>query len=252
VLFLHLWFDLLLSERPTLILFDLTRQIVEEAERRVLNFKSKGALTDTATRNGLFPLPFLHLGIVELMRPMFKWAMFSVVLVISALLFTKTDISMSAKNSIFMLCIYFPLFLVVFAVPSTFSFDTISGAQVCALADYIFDLGFDAENKLDSLGECISLVAERTYARTKILQGVIAAIWGLSLYGLNQFTNMALKLVPEQSTKLFADNISAIVLFVIVTFLSLVAILGYKKANDAIFRRLSFAIEELKYRVAQS
>ncbi len=140
----------------------------------------------------------------------------------------------------------------VFAVPSTFVFDTISGPQINSLATYILNLGFDTESKLDSLAECMSLVAERAYARTKMFQRIVAVIWGLFLYGLNQYTNVALKLVPEESTKIFVENIPAIVLCAVVSFLSLVVIVGYKKANDAVFRRLSFSAQELKYRVTQT
>lgn len=233
------------------LLFNLTRQIIEEAERRVLNFKSNGPLIDSASRNGLFPIAFIQLGLSELMRPLFKWAMFSIVLLVAALVFLpKANLSPDAKNSIFLLCTFAPLFLITFAIPSTFSFDTITGTQISTLADYIFNLGFKTEAKLKALAECVSLVAERTYARTKTFQGIVAIIWGLFLYGLNQFTNIGLKLAPEQSAKIFSDNFSALILYGLVSFLSLVVILGYKKANDAVFKRLSFSVEELKFRVA--
>lgn len=234
------------------VLFNLTRQIVEEAESRALNFESKGVLASSASRNGLFPVAFIQLGLGELMRPLFKWAIFSVILLVAAAVFLpKADISPNTMSSIFLICTYVPLFLVVFAVPSTFSFDTITGPQISALADYIFNLGFDTESKLKALGECLSLVAERTYARTKMFQGIAAIIWGLFLYGLNQFTTIMLKLSPEQSPKIFADNISALILYAVVSLLSVVVILGYKKANDAVFRRLAFSVEELKYRITQ-
>lgn len=232
------------------VLFNLTRQIIEEAESRVLNFESKGVLASLALRNGLFPVAFIQLGLGELMRPLFKWVIFSVILLVAAaVLLPKADISPNTMNSIFLICTYVPLFLVIFAVPSTFSFDTITGSQISALADYIFNLGFDTESKLKALGECISLVAERTYARTKMFQGVVAVIWGLFLYGLNQFTTIVLKLVPEQSPKIFSDNFSALILYAVVSLLSIAVILGYKKANEAVFRRLAFSVEELKYRL---
>lgn len=241
-----------MATHSTPLLFNLTRQIVEEAERRVLNFKSNGVLADSASRNGLFPVAFIQLGLGELMRPMFKWGIFSIALLVAALVFLPSvNLSPDAKSSIFMLCTFVPLFLVVFAVPSTFSFDTISGPQIGALADYIFNLGFETETKLKALGECISLVAERTYARTRTFQGVVAIIWGLFLYGFNQFTNIVLKLAPEQSAKIFTDNASVLILYGVASFFGLILILGYKKANDAVFRRLLFAVEELKYRVDQ-
>jgi hypothetical protein len=149
-------------------LFNLTRKIIEEAELQVLNFNSKGNFVDYASRNGYFPVAFIQRGLGELMRPLFKWAIFSIVLLtIASLILPKINLSADERNSIFLLCTYVPLFLVIFAMPSTFSFDTIIDSQITELADYIYKLGFDTEEKIKVLGECISLVAERTYARTK-------------------------------------------------------------------------------------
>lgn len=238
---------------PNSQLFDLTRQVVEEAERRVLNFKSQGALADKATRNGLFPFSFLKLGIWELMLPLFKWAIpSSLLLLATTLLLPEANISPDAKFYIFLFCTYVPLFLVIFAVPSTFAFDSISSAQIGGLADFIFARGFDTVDKLESLGECISFVSERTYARTKSYQRIVAVVWGLLLIGINQFSSTALKFAPEHSLKFFLDNLFTLFLYGAVSFLSLVVILGYKKANDAVFRRLLFSVEELKYRTAQT
>jgi hypothetical protein len=235
------------------LLFDLTQQIVEETERRVLAFKSNGTLPDVASRHAIFPIPFLQLGIGELMRPVFKWAIISVVLLIAAFIFVpKANIPADAKSYIFMFCTYAPIILVIFAVPSTFVFDSISGTQVNGLADYIYSLGFNSEEKLASLDESISLVAERAYARTQAFQRLVAVIWGLFLFGLSQFTSIALKIAPEQSTRIFSDNMSALLLYGVVSLLSIVVIIGYKKANDAVFRRLQFSIQELKYRVAEN
>lgn len=99
-----------MTTRPSPLLFDLTRQIIEEGERRVLNFKSKGGFADTASRNGFFPMPFLRLGISELIRPMFKWAMFTVGLLFVAMIFLfRAETPLEVKSSIFLFCTFVPL-----------------------------------------------------------------------------------------------------------------------------------------------
>ena len=231
-------------------LFALTRKIVEETEFRVMDINPKYIFFNRIARNGIFAFPFIHLGIAELLRPMLKWALITIVLLVGGIAFSKTNVSTYSANSIFILCTFTALFIVVFAVPSTFAFDTITVPQIEELADYIRKQGIDTEQKADSLGECILLVAERTYARTKTLQRLVAVIWGLFLYGLNQFTSITIKLAPDEIAKIFSENIPSVFVYLLVSTLSLGLIVGYKKANDAVFRRLSFAVKELKFRIA--
>lgn len=232
-------------------LFDLTLAAVQETERRVLTFRSDGAIPDAIMRNVMFPFPFLQCGMAELFRPVSKWVFLSFgLLIVAAFLAPHLGVSAEAKSYIFLACTYAPLFLVVFAVPSTFALDSIKGMQIQSLADYIHSLGVDDEEKIEALEENLANIAERTYARMKTLQWLVATVWALFLYGLNQVNSIALKIAPEQITKVISGNINAFVLYGVVSLLSVLVIIGYKKGNDAVFRRLHFAIRELKFRVA--
>ena len=84
----------------------------------------------------------------------------------------------------------------------------------------------------------------------KALKWLVTTVWALFLYGLNQMNSIASKIAPEQITKVISDNISAFVMYGILTLLSVLVIVGYKKGNDAVFRRLQFAVQELKFRLA--
>lgn len=238
---------------PQLSLFDVTLIVVQETERRVLTFRSAGKTIDAILRHIMFPFPFLQIGIGELLRPVSKWAFLSFgLLVAAAFLIPHAGISAEAKSYVFLGCAYAPLFLVVFAVPSTFAIDSIKVEQINLLADFIYSLGIDNEDKIEAIEENLSNIAERTYARMKSLKWLVATVWALFLYGLNQINNIALKIAPEQITKLISDNINAFVIYGVVTFLSVLVIVGYKKGNDAVFRRLQFAVQELKFRVAST
>lgn len=236
-----------------LSLFDLTLAVVQETERRVLTFRSGGTISDVIMRNIMFPFPFLQLGVGELLRPASKWASLSFgLLVIVAILIPYAGISADAKSYIFLACTYAPMFLVVFAVPSTFAFDSIKVTQIQSLSNYIYSLGIDCEEKIKAFEDNLSNISERTYARTKTLKWLVATVWALFLYGLNQVNNIAFKISPEQTTKVISDNIGTLVIYGVVTLLSVLVIGGYKKGNDAVFRRLQFAVQELKFRVASS
>lgn len=232
-------------------LFTMTLALVQETERQVLTFRPVGAIPDAIMRNIMFPFPFLQLGIGELLRPVSKWAFLSFgPLIIAAFLIPHIGVSADAKSYIFLASTYAPLFLVVFAIPSTFAFDSIKATQIQSLADYIHSIGIDSEDKIEAIEENLTNIEERTYARMKALKWLVATVWALFLYGLNQANNIALKVAPDQITKIISDNLSAFVMYSVVTLLSVLVIVGYKKGNDAVFRRLQFAVQELKFRFA--
>lgn len=234
-------------------LYGQTLVLIQETERQVLTFRSAGAIPDAIMRNVMFPIPFLQLGIAELFRPASKWALTTILsLIVAAVLISNLGVTTETKSFIFLACTYLPLFLVIFAVPSTFAFDSIKETQIKSLADYIYSLGINDEDKIEALEENISNIAARTYARMRTLQWLIAALWAFFLYAMNQLNNISLKIAPEQISKVVSDNINAFFIYGLVSLLSLLVILSYKKGNDAVFRRLQFAIQELKFRVASN
>lgn len=231
-------------------LFNLTMAIIHETERRVLTVRSFGAIPDVIMRFVLFPIPFIQLGTAELFRPALNWTLMWLGLsILAVFLIPHAEVSEQTKGYILLTCIYVPIFLVVFAMPSTFALDSIKDQQIQSLSDYLYSVGIDSNEKIEALEENLSHIAERTYARTKTLQWLVATIWALFLYGINQANNIALKIAPEQITKIISDNIMTFILYGMVSFLSILVIGGYKKGNDAIFRRLRFAIQELKFRI---
>ncbi|HYE36761.1 hypothetical protein [Methylocaldum sp.] len=173
-------------------------------------------------------------------------------LLAATFLVSYAAISAEAKSYVLLSCIYAPIFPVAFAVPSTFAFDSIKGPQIQGLADYIYSLGIDTEATISAFEDGVSIVTERAYARTKAFQWFMTTVWALFLYGANQFNSFALNIAPKQISEIIADDISAFILYGIVSVPNIIVIIGYKKGNDAIFRRVQFAIQELKFRVANN
>lgn len=232
-------------------LFQLTLKIIQETERSVLEFRSAGVIPDAIMHTIMFPFPFMRLGLAELFRPASRVAFMSFgLLIVAAWLIPHIEVSAQAKSYIFLACTYVPIFLVVFAVPSTFALDSIKDGQIQSLANYIYSVGIDCEEKIEALEENLSNITERTYARTKMLQWMVATVWALFLFGFNQMNSLAIKIAPEQITKIISDNIMNFIIYGTVTFVSILVIVGYKKGNDAVFRRLQFSIQELKFRAA--
>lgn len=240
------------KKRPMSPLLSATRAVVEEAERNVLRARPKWRIFDFILRNSFFSIPFLLTGIEELMMPLFKWWMLGfALLLITLFAISKSDLPPEAISYVFWFCSYGSLILVAFALPSTYAFDSINSSEIEALAEFISQLGFDCDSKLKMLGENISLVATRVDARTIMFQRVVAVVWGIFFFWATQYTNLIIKLTPpDDIPKLLLDSFFSIFWFFLVSLLSVVAIIGYKKANNAVFRRIQFAIEELKFSVA--
>jgi len=201
----------------------------------------------------MFPFPFMQVGIVELARPMITWMIICITAMIAVTLcLPHFELPAQAKSSIYMICLILPMFVVAFAVPSTFGFDSIKNDQVQALASFIHSLGIDSDKKIEALEDSLEIVAERTAARTKSLQWMVATVWALFLYGLNQVSGIVLRVAPEKIGEILSESIVTFVGYGVVSLLSILAIVGYKKGNDAVFRRLQFSIQELKYRVSRN
>lgn len=232
-------------------MFNLTVRILRETEERVLAFRPTPPILSGVLRTVMFPFPFMQAGIAELARPMVTWVIICIAAMTAvSLSIPHLELPAQVQSSIYMICIYLPMCMVAFAVPSTFGFDSIKDTQVQALADFIHSLGIDSEKKIEALEDSLEIVAERAAARTKSLQWMVATVWALFLYGFNQVNSIILRVSPEKITEILSESITTFVGYGVVSLLSILAIVGYKKGNDAVFRRLQFAIQELKYRAS--
>ncbi|WP_018606781.1 hypothetical protein [Uliginosibacterium gangwonense] len=199
-------------------------------------------------RTILHPVPFLFIGVSELFKPVSKWAFICfVALALCSIVMSGQDVPKEAKSFIFSSSIIIPMILVIFAPPSTFVFDSIKDNQISSLSEFIESLGFSSEDELKHLEDNISDISERAFARIKSLQWIIATAWAVYLYAVNQIINITLKFAPEQFQKMLSENfLSSIFLFTLFLF-SILVIVSYKKGHDAVFRRVHFAIQELKF-----
>jgi hypothetical protein len=231
-------------------LFEFTLAVIQETERRLLIFRSRGTIIDGIIHTILLPFPFLHIGMADLLRPAFKWAVISFGLLIAVtFLFPDASLPKEIKSYVILGCIYAPLFLVIFAVPSTFAFDSIKGIEIHSLADHIYKHGIDCDEKIKAFEHNLSNISERTYARTKALQWLVATVWATFLYFMNQLNSFVSKIEPQNISAVISENIGNFIIFGLYTFFSFLVIIGHKKGSDAIFRRLHFAVQELKFRL---
>jgi hypothetical protein len=235
---------------PDFKLFQLSQQIIKETENRVVRIKPVWARLDFVPRHLIHPLAFFALGYAEFMGPIFKWSVISAVLLGIGWGLFPQHFPEKELIALFTFSLLIASFLVMFAVPSTYAFDTITTSQIISLADYIHDLGVDTDLKLKALGDNISLVADRVNSRVKFFLSFVAIAWGLCLFTINLFFNIALKLSQEQSSKAMISGLPSFFICFAILALSLFAVFCYKKANDAVIKRIHFSLSELKCRIS--
>lgn len=114
----------------------------------------------------------------------------------------------------------------------------------------IYHLGIDSKDKIEAFEESIANVFERAYVRVKMFQLTMAAGWAYYLYCLNQSNNVLLKIDSLQSLQAIRVASIDFGFFTLLMICMVLLIISYKKGIDAMSRRIHFAIQELKYRVA--
>lgn len=236
---------------PDFKLFQLSQQIIKETEDRVVRIKPVWARLDFAPRHLIHPFAFFALGYAEFMRPIFKWSVISAFLLGIGWALFPQHFPEKELSALFTFGLLVASFLVMFAVPSTYAFDTITASQISSLADYIHGLGVDTDLKLKALGDNISLVALRMNSRVKFFLSLVAIAWGIYLFAANLSFNVALKFAQDQNSKVMADNHLFLPVYFAILIFSLFAIFCYKKANDAVIGRILFSISELKCRSSE-
>ena len=233
-------------------LFKSTREIVEEAERRIIGAKTAGKAWDPVRRRLLFPVRFLGRGLTGALRPSAWWTWVVFALLVLALYLYKGGISIElyihGPTVIGLLLLI--LILVFFAVPSTFAFDTIGNIHVQSLADHIEEIGFKTEETIKLLEDSLRIVAERSALRTKSTLWSIGGAWAFYLYWLNQFHSAGLILEPEKIRSAFSENMFQLGAIGVGLVCCIFAVACHKRAVDITFRSLFFATNELKYRIA--
>lgn len=232
-------------------LYKTAELTIQEAERTVLTVRSYGDLLDIALRSAFFPFLFiLNVGMKSLFRPVMKWIIFTLIFTITFLIFDSLiSFSAQTKTSLYFLSFYAPIFLVGFAIPSTFVYDGVKESQIQSLADYIYSLGINSEEKIKALNEALNILAQRAYSRARTFQWIVATAWAFFLYAMNQINGIVLKISPEKINDLISNNIKYLILYGLLAIVSIILIVSYKKGIDAVFRRIQLALLELRYRI---
>lgn len=231
-------------------LFDVTGSVIYEAEQKALKIPLYGNIQNGYLRMILSPFVFIRIGMMDLFSALVLWSALTIVL--TGFFFLLGGFLTQVDGPIFLACAGVVFLWVTFAVPSFYSFDSIKSKEIQSLADYIHFIGIENGQKIEALENNISMIAERANLRTKALQWSVAAVWAIIMFVINQTINIALVLKPGLIEEIIYKTLNDIATLVTVAAFvgAHVLIMSLKKSNDAVFRRIQLAIQELKYRLA--
>lgn len=147
----------------------------------------------------------------------------------------------------------FAIFTVLLALPSTFSHLRLYEGDLDYLSKQIQGIA-DSKAALLNLKTNLDILEATTTERVNALRWSLATIWALFLFVFNQSLGLLLKGQSEHLGKVLGASITTFVLALVIVLISILAIAGYRRANNLVFRGLAFACAdaELKLEAKES
>ncbi len=146
-------------------------------------------------------------------------------------------------------CFFSSLFLVVFAMPSTYAFSGVTHELVKKVVVILEKNGVDSEAKIELLEDNLEKVAQRIDARVSFYKWLLGAVWAAYLLVLNIEFRFILKLEADELTKALSENLSSFIVMAFFTIAALLLVVGYKKAANVLVKSIEFSCIEYKYQL---
>lgn len=234
-------------------LYKITQEIVEDTEDLLLNTKLKLLPARWVHRQALAPIKLLFLGSAEVFRPLTKWAFMAIAsLLLGTLFIQTTEIPIEHAQAVLLFLMYAPIILVMFAVPSTYTFSDLKPHQIVGVSRIITSKLIDSEDKLKLFEKNLEAIENRTTERVRSFKWLIGSFWAASLFFLTQINSFTLKSKNFDLNKTLQDNMSFLVTAMMITIISLWITTSYKRATEAIFKSIKYSICEIKLHLSDT
>lgn len=232
-------------------LFTAAIQLVVDAERRQLraiNFRYswvRWLLTEI-----WYPLVYVIHGLDFLIQNFWKSLFYVSIFTISAFIVSSIfDVPTNQTHANVIVSGVFGLFTVLFALPSTFSHLHLKEKDLDYLTERIQGL-VTTKDALQNLITDLSLMEASVTDRVNALRWTLASVWALFLFGFNQSLGLILKFEQgERIGEIIGNSIMTFFMALIVVLIPILAIAGYRRANNLVFKGLAYACadELVKY-----
>ena len=229
-------------------MFQITQEILEKTEASLLGITNKNWAVRKLYIYLIFPWKYLVFGLGVFFKPIYIWALLSFLLLL-LFVFVIPEFDLDPKYSLLILnvCLYIPLFLVIFAVPSTYSYYGVELKNVKQVSEFIESVGLDSIEKIELLEKSIDSIYIRISSRVSFYRWGIGIVWALYLL----FFNIEVKYIIADSkgnlSQILMENFTSFIPILLSTLLAFVLVIGYKRASEALIKSLEFGCIEQKY-----
>jgi len=234
-------------------MFQKTQKIIEKTEGYLLDLPTDRSLWKFITRFAVFPFKYLYLGIKELFKPVSLWA-FSVfiLLIIGTFLMEAAKIDTEYYLFILNFCIYVPMALVIFAVPSTYCYYGVNNKHVQEIVEFLKQESFNTVDEIELFEENIEKIYSRILLRISFYKWFIGIIWAIYIFFANiEIRMMSKAQVTGWENELF-EKIFSWGMFLTFTIIVFTLIVSYKRASEILIKSIEFSCVEYKYRLLKN
>lgn len=228
-------------------MFEKTQWILKETESYLLDFRVNSFLLNKAARWVWFPLNYLLFGLRELFKPIVVLLYFYFFFFcIGAIFIEQVETQSLAARVALYLCLFLPIALVIFAVPSTYALNAVEKDQVVYVSKLIHDAGINTLEKIELLEQNIESIFSRINSRVTFYKWFLGVVWAISVFQLNIYIGFISKIEDKGLTGVMRDSAESLV-FMVICFISvLVIVQGYKRASEKLIKTIEFAAVERK------
>jgi hypothetical protein len=166
---------------------------------------------------------------------------------VSAIALSKSSIDNTYQLYILNFCFYFPIILVVFSVPSTYSFYGVKGSHVEAARETILAEEITSKEEVEILEGCLERIEKRTLSRVVFYNWLIGAFWAIYIIILNFELRLAAK-ENQDISKFVTDTVTNFSITLLSVIFALAIVSSYKKSSELLIKSIEFACSEIKHK----
>lgn len=191
-----------------------------------------------------FPLKFLKLGMSEKTKGLFIWSFIgSAFLVVVSLFIYNSGIAKTEMASNIILCAeIIPIFLVVFAMPSTYAHSGVNQQSVDFVKQYLIDRGYSSDKQIEILKKSLKVIEDKSRERVIALKWITGLIWAGFVYNLSKENNLS---TLNQSEILAQLQIIAGLTFALM--IAYFCVWGYEASLNKLFRTIEFGSNDFAH-----
>lgn len=146
--------------------FELTQETLKEAEAYILGHSSQNRIGLWFSRHITFPVNFLMKGSEELLKPLVQWSVMTTVFSFAAALIMNNNVLLDEiKSVVLSLCLFIPMALVMFAVPSTYAYYGVKQEDIDVIVKYLETFNIQEPETINCILSNVEAIHTRIMAR---------------------------------------------------------------------------------------